>query len=370
MVSLFESATPQPQVETSLSPAYDQLPAAILLDSLVQSFLLGFVLGQAVKYWRDFGDDPWRKKAYVIVIVLLSMQYTDFSSESQGLESGDTASRMGAASFWVWLNLPTTGSVSLLCEAFFVRRCWQMTNRSKRVLYPMVFMLVVIACAVILLAVSISITFDKYNPTTSTIPPTKFLTITSFVAFATWVFGASALDLTVAVTTVVILWRSKTGQHQSDRVVWKVITITCQSAVLPAASLITAAALYHAHAHGDDNLVIFFIMLTGKLYTFVVLRTLNSRDRLRQRFNSQDLGRISLGGWHEKNTVGTMESMANPQFTNPFGETSRASDTTCVSMNKVAPRETAPGLASVTECSSPFMDARERGVFERRLSDE
>ncbi|KAJ7573034.1 hypothetical protein C8J56DRAFT_984840, partial [Mycena floridula] len=57
-----------------LSPAYDQLPAAILLDSLVQSFLFGLVLGQAVKYWRDFGDNPWRKKGYVIVIVLLSMQ--------------------------------------------------------------------------------------------------------------------------------------------------------------------------------------------------------------------------------------------------------------------------------------------------------
>ncbi|KAJ7573048.1 hypothetical protein C8J56DRAFT_1174079 [Mycena floridula] len=116
MVSLFESAAPKPQVETSLSPAYDQLPVAILLDSLVQSFLFGLVLGQAVKYWTRFGDDPWHKKGYVIVIVLLSMQHPDFSSGSQGLESGDTAPRMGAASFWVWLNLPTTGSVSLLCE--------------------------------------------------------------------------------------------------------------------------------------------------------------------------------------------------------------------------------------------------------------
>ncbi|KAJ7584296.1 hypothetical protein C8J56DRAFT_148916 [Mycena floridula] len=75
-------------------------------------------------------------------------------------------------------------------------------------------------------------------------------------------------------------------------------------------------------------------------------------------------------GWHEKNTVGTVESVANPQFTNPFGKTSRASDTTCVSMKKIAPHKTVPGLASVTECSSPFMDARERGVCERQLSDK
>ncbi|KAJ7584295.1 hypothetical protein C8J56DRAFT_950556 [Mycena floridula] len=76
MVSLFESAAPQPQVETSLSSAYDQLPAAILLDSLVQSFLFGFILGQAVRYWGDFGDDPWRKKGYVIIIILLSIIQT------------------------------------------------------------------------------------------------------------------------------------------------------------------------------------------------------------------------------------------------------------------------------------------------------
>ncbi|KAJ7584272.1 hypothetical protein C8J56DRAFT_148635 [Mycena floridula] len=75
-------------------------------------------------------------------------------------------------------------------------------------------------------------------------------------------------------------------------------------------------------------------------------------------------------GWHEKNTVGTVESMANPQLTNPFGKTSRASDTTCVSMNKIAPHETVPGLASVTEYSSPLIDVTELGVFERQLSDK
>ena len=36
-------------------------------------------------------------------------------------------------------------------------------------------------------------------------------------------------------------------------------------------------------------------MLTGKLYAFVLLRTLNARGNLRQRFKSHDLGRVSLG---------------------------------------------------------------------------
>ncbi|KAJ7572488.1 hypothetical protein C8J56DRAFT_596648 [Mycena floridula] len=146
MVSLFESAAPQPQVETSLSSAYDQLPAAILLDSLIQSFLLGFVLGQAVKYWRFWRGFMaqtglcHRHRLAFIQTFLQNLKVWRVAIQHQGW----------TASFWVWLNLPTTGSVSLLCEAFFIRRCWQMMNRSKRVLYPMVFMLVVIACAIIL----------------------------------------------------------------------------------------------------------------------------------------------------------------------------------------------------------------------------
>lgn len=48
---------------------------------------------------------------------------------------------------------------------------------------------------------------------------------------------------------------------------------------------------------GQDNLVLLFVLLTGKLYAYCLLRTLNSRTRLRERMKSHDLGRTSLGDW-------------------------------------------------------------------------
>jgi hypothetical protein len=45
------------------------------------------------------------------------------------------------------------------------------------------------------------------------------------------------------------------------------------------------------------HLVVFFVLLTGKLYTLGLLRTLNSRVKLRQRMKSHDMGRTSLSDW-------------------------------------------------------------------------
>ncbi|KAF8192453.1 hypothetical protein BJ912DRAFT_261608 [Pholiota molesta] len=47
----------------------------------------------------------------------------------------------------------------------------------------------------------------------------------------------------------------------------------------------------------DDHFVLFFVLLSGKFYTFGMLRTLNSRKKLRQRMKSHDLGRTSLSSW-------------------------------------------------------------------------
>lgn len=49
--------------------------------------------------------------------------------------------------------------------------------------------------------------------------------------------------------------------------------------------------------HMKDHLVLFFVLLTGKLYAIGMLYTLNSRVMLRERMRSNDFGRTSLGTW-------------------------------------------------------------------------
>ena len=47
----------------------------------------------------------------------------------------------------------------------------------------------------------------------------------------------------------------------------------------------------------EANLDLFFAILTGKVYTLGLLRTLNKRTQFRERLHSGDLGRKSLSGW-------------------------------------------------------------------------
>ncbi|KAF8351620.1 hypothetical protein F5887DRAFT_938363 [Amanita rubescens] len=103
---------------------------------------------------------------------------------------------------------------------------------------------------------------------------------------------------------VFVLWRCKTGSLHSDIIVRRIIIIAWESAALPSVCTIVAASLYHARA-GDlqiaptqytyDYVVILLVLQIGKLYTLGMLRSLNMRAKLRQKFRSVDLGgRISL----------------------------------------------------------------------------
>jgi len=47
----------------------------------------------------------------------------------------------------------------------------------------------------------------------------------------------------------------------------------------------------------SDNIVILMLLLSGKFYAYGLLRTLNSRQNLRDRMDSRELGRVSLSEW-------------------------------------------------------------------------
>lgn len=51
----------------------ESLPGPILLDGLLQSFLLGTIVNQAFKYWIDSRDDSKMKRTFVLSVILLSM---------------------------------------------------------------------------------------------------------------------------------------------------------------------------------------------------------------------------------------------------------------------------------------------------------
>jgi len=163
---------------------------------------------------------------------------------------------------------------------------------------------------------------------------------------------------------MIYLWRSKTGLRSSDRIIWQIIAISLESALPPAISMLAAISLYcPGEPIEEHQLVRFFFILIGKLYTLGIMRTLNTRVKLREKMKTQGLGRSSLEDWQcdQGTDVDTRrDSLAPSTFCK--AETRRPS---LVSTNTVPDDGNLPRVNKTftsprpDRCNTPLMDARE-----------
>ncbi|KAF9464472.1 hypothetical protein BDZ94DRAFT_496392 [Collybia nuda] len=267
-----------------------EIPGAILLGAILQSFLLGVVMVQVIVYWANYQDDSRRKHIFIFAVVIISILQTVL----EGYKSWRTIvhQKLWSTSAIQWGDLFLNGLLSSMCECFFIRRCW-------KVLYSLSTLSCTIAIANLYLAVAMGIALHTFGSgvTEASLYSSKHILVSTVVAFSFWIFGSFVLDVIVTSILVITLWRSKTGLRDLDQVVTYIIVITLESAALPAICMLVAVGLYHASPHLKDHLILFFLLLTGKLYVVGMLRTLNSRVKLRQRMKSYDRGRTSVGAF-------------------------------------------------------------------------
>lgn len=273
----------------------EDLPGALLLDGLLQAFLLGTLVSQVVKYWSDYRDDSWRKRAFVAVVIVLSILQT--ALEDYKVWRTTVSDKRWSTSPIEWSDLFLNGCICSLCEGFYIRRCWKLTNKNPWVIFPLSTLSALTMAANIYLAVATGIAFRSLEATDNILAASHFLLPSTIVTFSIWIFGSLALDIIVTSILISSLWRSRTGIRETDKIVLHVILLTWESAALPSICMFIAACLYHGAPRVHDHLVLFFVLLTGKLYVFGMLRTLNSRVKLRERMKSHDLGRTSLENW-------------------------------------------------------------------------
>ena len=61
------------RMDSSIPGNPTEPPGAILIDGLLQSFLLGTIVNQAFKYWLDsWNTDSWHKRTFVTTVILLA----------------------------------------------------------------------------------------------------------------------------------------------------------------------------------------------------------------------------------------------------------------------------------------------------------
>ncbi|KAF8076479.1 hypothetical protein FPV67DRAFT_1664740 [Lyophyllum atratum] len=296
-----------------------ELPGPILLSGFLQSFMLGILLIQGLKYWADYRDDSWRKRVFVAIVVFICILQTFV----EAYKSWRTivGQKKWSTSNIQWTDLFLNGVLSSLCEAFFIRRCWKMTNKSPWVLYPLSTLLASVTAANTYLAIAMALAFHSLErgQTYESLSASRNILISTVVAFSYWIFGSLVLDILFTLILVTSLWRMKTGLVELDKVLMHIIGISLESSALSSVCMLVAAGLYHASPHQQDHLILFFVLLTGKLYAIGMLHTLNSRAKLRQRMKSNDLGRASLGDWQWDQATGPDRLLTHPECPSEVG---------------------------------------------------
>ncbi|KAJ7368605.1 hypothetical protein DFH08DRAFT_831794 [Mycena albidolilacea] len=363
------------------------IPGAILMDGLIHSFCLGFVLALGLKYWEEYTEDSIRKRAFVLAVVLLSFLQTVL--EDYKVWTIALFHQSWAASGFLWTDFFLNAAICSICEAFYIRRCWKMTGKSPWVLYPMLGLWFSVVGAQSYVVITLGLEFQEAKVIKADHilldEKVEHLFRNTLIVFSYCVVGCTILDVMVAVILIICLWKSKTGLGTSNSVVHRVIFLTLETAFLPSISMVTAVIVLHgAPKPGqNDSLVLFFVFITAKLYAIGLLRTLNARARLRERIGSADLGRTTLDNWSwdqdqsRQETAGkadAVQELTMDPVTVLRGsvESSAPTYTSRVQSESIAPNDV-PGSPSAgpsqhVHFNSPLIDQHERGYARLRIS--
>ncbi|KAH7887545.1 hypothetical protein F5I97DRAFT_847925 [Phlebopus sp. FC_14] len=259
--------------------------------SVDHCFFQGIILVQAVQYWEFYRTDPRSRRAFVALVVLLSIAQTGLETHKvwkANINRQTLVSITGA-----WFNLFLNGFICGLNKLFLLRRCWQITNKSRWVIVLLVLTITTIAANLIIVVTSAKLHFGTLSPHQNEI---------EVVAFAYWTTTSFVLDVILAGILVSFLWRHRTGMGHLDWALMRFFAITTESATWPALCMAIAVGLYDAENPRSNSLTFLFLLVTGKLYTLSLLRTLNARAKLHERIQNHDLGRMSLGKWGSDET--------------------------------------------------------------------
>ncbi|KAJ7752742.1 hypothetical protein DFH07DRAFT_517285 [Mycena maculata] len=349
------------------------IPGAILMDGLLHSFCLGFVLALGMKYWEDRVEDSIRKRIFVLAVVFLSIAQTileDYKTWSVAVSQHPWAS-----SPWLWAEFFINGAISAMCEGFYIRRCWKMTGRSRWVLYPMALLWTSLVGAQFYITITLGLEFQHYLADGHRIDgQVQRLFHHTILVFPYWVVGCAILDIVVAIILVTCLLRSKTGLHSSDWVVYRIVFLALETALLPSISMVIGVVILHESPHPGqrDDLVCFFVFITAKLYAIGLLRTLNARTRLRERLDSTDLGRTTLSTWswaQEQHKASTPNPDRTSKLTMETATTLPGSvESAQGPCEGIAPMDIPAPESPRVHFGSPILDQYERGYARLRVS--
>ncbi|KAH7930684.1 hypothetical protein BV22DRAFT_46868 [Leucogyrophana mollusca] len=288
---------------------FSEPPGAIIIGGFIQWFLQGIIIIQAAQYYEWYPDDSRKLRLFVAFMVLLVLVQTGLESHKVWRVSinHQVLLREKIAPVHVFLN----GFIGGVNKIYLIRRCWRVTNKSRWIIPLIPFALSTYATNIL-----IAFTTSKFQ---GGIPDKSEPTA--------WYSRIYILDICVA-----------RARRYIDRALWGYFAIATESALWPSLCMVIAVGLFSSSNPSSNRLVLLFLLMTGKLYTISLLRTLNARAKLHARIKSHDLGRTSLRNWQWDH--GAPDALSNLPMRSTSFITDPATQTNSVGAS-ICPLETA-----------------------------
>lgn len=248
----------------------DDIFGAFLIGVVVSAVLYGVTFMQTWYYFTRYSSDPWYNKFLVGAIFLSDSIHqalithtvytyliTDFGSVN------DIEKLVWSLSIEVLFN----GFTGFMVQSFFAKRVYHVSNNN-------VFATASVLCLVIAEFVIVIIYVAKAVKLTlfTQVPQLKPLSMSVNAV-------AAAGDVLITVFLCSFLQRSRTGFHQSDNLINRLMLFSINTGLLT--SICAVMSLISIVAWPDTFIFVAFYFCLGRLYCNSLLATLNVRKTIR-----------------------------------------------------------------------------------------
>ncbi|KDQ58131.1 hypothetical protein JAAARDRAFT_34945 [Jaapia argillacea MUCL 33604] len=255
---------------------------AYVANLLVQAFQTGVLVDLSMKFWSYAHHESRTMRLTVAFVSAVALYQTGVA-----LYSGWRIFVLGYGNWQSLLTLEwpdrlqslVTTALASPIQAFLIWRCWILTNKSWITLGGLSSLLVAAVASSIYLV---------YGVFTISVTPDGSGIRGQNSIFSLWeitLILSAVLDISVTTILLVFLLRSRSNvfSRRFRRVLFRLIMISWEAAVLPSACAMAAALSIATMNGGFTNFwYLFFQAILGKLYVMSLLITLNTRANLRK----------------------------------------------------------------------------------------
>ncbi|KAF8904318.1 hypothetical protein CPB85DRAFT_975128 [Mucidula mucida] len=245
--------------------------------------LYGMLVIQVYIYAERFAHDRAALKILVWSFFFLETVFTVFMTIAAWNTFGPYWGVTEAILFlnWSWIPLPPLSSfMAGMAQTFYAWRIYCLTRSLWLPVLIELVMLMQVTANFVLSAIYFSVDSKR-----------RVLDLVSYSDVVTvWLAGSAACDLIITVSLVVILYRRKpdsAGPHAAFRstaaLINKLIRFNMETGMITSICAIIELALFLSTHQYNMHLMVF--LLLGKMYSNILMATLNYRESTRQTHN-------------------------------------------------------------------------------------